>query len=339
MASVGPIQFFFTFAFDVGRDVNYRAIAQRLLDSGIAETIVSPVDGLVRVSRRYKDINKMRAHLEALRDASEYLDGERTFRSLSWRAVLELLKALVAAGVKRWPRLRRGSSIVADDEDNPELDLSEAVRDVERGVQSAQVVAALQYAVDQKVLSPSYLAGEPYLRLELRPVRLGQFMREEMDFGGDEQSDHEVLLLLHKSGIALLTMSISLPVAMPLDLARRFFNAGTLRTTRHSVSEAVLRPYGRYHGANERAYKGHWAGEVTGTRWRDFKTEDGVLADLFELYRTAIVHVSRVTNLDQAWLCYPTAFIENIHCCRTRAEWLKNHRHELATNGKVDYWT
>ena len=64
MASVGPIQFFFTFAFDVGRDVNYRAIAQRLLDSGIAETIVSPVDGLVRVSRRYKDINKMRAHLQ-----------------------------------------------------------------------------------------------------------------------------------------------------------------------------------------------------------------------------------------------------------------------------------
>jgi len=330
-AIVGPVQFFFTFAFDLGREVNYRTVAQNLLNSGIAETVVSPVDGLVRVSRRYRDISKLKTQLEAVRDASAYIDHERAFKSLSWRAKLVLLKAFVTILAKGQLRLRARSSDDEIDKIDSEIDLDEVAFDIDRGVQSAQIVAALQYAVDRKVLSPSYLAGEPYLRLELKPIRLGQFIPEEMNFGGNDQSDHEVLLLLHKSGIALLTMSVTLPATMPLDAARQFFHAEKFRTTRHAVSEAILRPYGKFYGANERGYKGSWSGElVAGTRWRDFEVKDGTLTDLFELYHTAILQVSHVTTRDESWVCYPTAFIEHLHCCLTRQSWLKHHSNELA---------
>ncbi|MCA1606902.1 MAG: hypothetical protein LC775_15860, partial [Acidobacteria bacterium] len=202
--------------FDLGPKVDYRALAQTLLNAGIAETVVSPTDGQVQVSRGYKDLAKLRKRLEIYRDAYQFLKSERTFRSLSIRAKLALVQSLIRTAVTNRLHSRRDIRNDEDQDVDSKRNLDERVSEVDERVQGARFVAALQYAVDNNLFNPRYLASEPYLRMELRPIRLGAFSSETMNFGDAEKLEHEVLLLLHRSGIAVVTIVVNLPATMSL---------------------------------------------------------------------------------------------------------------------------
>ena len=191
---------YFTFVFG-SKPLSPHALAERLLVAEIAETVSSPADGEVHMSRRYEKLVQTIRRAEQVAEMSRALaDGQ--LRVWAQKHPLHAAKLAGSVLVRSATTADNGES----SEDEPEHDdgdlatrMSQIVADINESVAGRQVLNAIQHAREQDMYQPHYLASEPYLRLTLRKLNFGLSSVSDNGEEDDGQSG-DPLLLVHRSG-------------------------------------------------------------------------------------------------------------------------------------------
>ncbi|WP_328749184.1 hypothetical protein OHT57_27520 [Streptomyces sp. NBC_00285] len=320
---------YFIYSFDAARPIDIHKAADRILKSGIAETVVSPRDGEVRVAHRYRRLVRLLNHSNALHQLSEAL---RENRLLRWMA----RHPIWTVRMLRWLLFRRhsSSSNSSSGDSNPSVaeTLAESISFIERSVAEYQSINAIQHHIEKDLLRIPYLVSEPYVRLRLRSA--GQWLH--LLNGGqarspgnmDEGTRVDVLLLIHRSGVMQLTVALRMPDDITVDQYREMSFGSSEVVVASRVAEPVLAAaYGRRY---EPYLEGDWEEESEeGVRWRLVQHGTPVsISDLFDLYHQAITNVIKSKTTGD-WFCYPAAFIDRVGCCNSEESFRSHHDREL----------
>ncbi|GLP71126.1 hypothetical protein TUSST3_77460 [Streptomyces sp. TUS-ST3] len=316
---------YFIYSFDAAHPIDIRKAANRLLKAEIAETVVSPRDGEVRVAHRYQSLVRLMNHSNAIREISEALEQHRLLR---WaiRHPIWAMRIFAGSGSRR----SRATDESADSTISQRIE--ENVAFIQRAVAEYQSVNAIQHHIERDLLRIPYLVSEPYLRLRLRSA--GQWL-VRMNGGGvrppgnlDEGIRADVLLLIHRSGVMQLTVALRMPDNITVEQYREMAFGSSNVVSASRISEPVLKAaYGR---RAQRYLTGEWEPDTEeGVRWR--LTQHGDLAsvsDLFELYYEAIINaIKGETSGD--WFCYPAVFFDKVECCDSETSFKGAHEDEL----------
>ncbi|MEU5087218.1 hypothetical protein [Streptomyces sp. NPDC021356] len=324
-AVLGEGVIYFIYSFDAGGPVDIHKAADRLLKTGIAETVVSPLDGEVRVAHRYRRLVRLLEHSNVLHHLSEAL---REHRLLRWM----VQHPIWTARMFRWFLFRR-SHTSSDDANSPIAEtLAETITFIEQSVAEYQVINAIQHHIEKELLRIPYLASEPYLRLRLRSA--GQWLHrlnggELRPLGNlDEGTRADILLLIHRSGVMQLTVALKMPDDITVDQYREMTLGSSAVVVASRISEPVLvAAYGKAAGPH---LEGTWErGTEEGVRWRLAQHESPAsVSDLFSLYSEAIARtIKRRPTGD--WFCYPAAFVDRVACCSSEDAFKSHHEREL----------
>jgi hypothetical protein len=208
-------------------------------------------------------------------------------------------------------------------------DMFEVAEQLDKKMQDAQVFGGMRAAVDRSLLAPSYLASEPFLRLELRAP--------DLTIGTPDASLSDSIamwLTVHRSGTFLLTMGIPLPQTPVADLAElaKMKTAGVRASI---LPEPVLRlAWGRGRRLPKGLAGTRESEERSGTYWWSFDHSDApvTIEDVFEVYLSALQRaLGRRTRLEPDWFCYSTLVLNSPACCSTKGEWLAHHHGDATT--------
>ncbi|MBQ0847657.1 hypothetical protein J8N05_05425 [Streptomyces sp. BH-SS-21] len=322
---------YFVFSFDAGRPLDVQKTADKILRSGIAETVVSPRNGEVRVAHRYRDLVRLMRHTSALTGLAQALQ-ERTLRRWAMRHPIWAARII---GRPFFPRLglsREGGSRRFDEVIDS---LNSNIAFIQEAVAREQLINAMQHEAEKRLLRPDYLQSEPYLRLRLRSAGLwltridGGGMRAPGDFGQGVEAD--VLLLIHRSGVMQLTVALRAPSGVKADDYRDLAFASSENVSAARVSEPVLRAvYGRRTKAMLEEVAGDWDEEMeAGARWRRIPFErPSSVSSLFSLYADGIANVID-SDWSGDWFCFPVTFIDKVDCCESGERFKQVHGVEL----------
>ena len=212
--------------------------------------------------------------------------------------------------------------------------MTETIDMITESVARQQVANAVQNAMEAQIFRLDYLAGEPFLRLELRST--GQWWDL---LGGGAERDGETaeaqgtmvnaLLMLHRSGVMQLTLAAKLPSDLSTEAVVDRIHASARSLVASEIPEPIIRAAAS--DSAESRWLGEWRDEVFGrVRWRKMRFEDGSsIAELFALYRDAISRAADLP-LEGEWFCYPVVCVDRLGCCTSEEQWRENHRRELA---------
>lgn len=321
---------YFTFA-TAHSPTDLRALADRLLEAGIAETVSSPLDGDVRLAPRYK------AMLPLMARAARAGAAVKASSDGTWREFVQMYpvrgRALYARAwwsvtvARLRPRAQREPE-EWDDSDIP-AQMLKVISDIEDGVARRQSIAAIQQARDADIFRPAYLESEPFLRLTLRHANLDIQPARGLDVPSEPQRV-DPLLTLHRSGVILLTIAIQLPSPLSSQQLVQQSHASDVEIGWSEISEPILEYAARLYPKAELA--GSWLhGMSEGVRWMHFdEGEESIqLVRFLTLYWDAIVSAGQLRSIGE-WQIYPTACVDQIECCHSEKRWRRRHGDELA---------
>jgi hypothetical protein len=172
------------------------------------------------------------------------------------------------------------------------------------------------------------LESELYLRLKLRSFRGTLESTSETSTQEDDVVGFDVSLLLHRFGVALLSMRAELPSGRQADQLIPMLAGDWLRLKQTILPEPVVKFASRGWGVSNQAWEGTWSDDVEeGIRW--LHSVGSSFTDVFRAYQEAIVWSARIRDPGSDWLCYPTLLIDSPACCGSESRWRRRHLREL----------
>ncbi|MFC9700331.1 hypothetical protein ACFTWD_06505 [Streptomyces sp. NPDC056943] len=317
---------YYIFSFDAGGPLDIRRSADRLLRAGIAETVVSPSSGEVRVAHRYRALARLLNQTSTLQELDRAIQEGGI---LKWSVRHPIWSLKLLAGVFR----SRGAGRSEQDDTSMADLLSENLIFLHEAVAREQSINAVQHAIENNLLNPTYLLSEPYLRLRLIGAKQwlnrmnGGLLRDPGNL--EEGVMVDALLLLHRSGVMQLTIAVRLPDNISVENYRQMASSSSEIVSASSLPEPIIKA-----ASDSRRWEarlaGQWEDEMeAGVRWRMIEHPSPMrISDLFNIYADAISGTLGSSGL-QAWLCYPAAFIDHVDCCATEEEFKQLHADEL----------
>lgn len=344
---------YFVFCFSARKPIDVNVIADRILKAGLAETVGSPAREDVRVAPKYRDLAKILQKAHAYDELNELLginenqqdesgDGLREAEPsndtgpttvMKWMRIHPVLSVQILASVT-WGRIKRLFRRAEVESNAERVDLKETIAEANEAVARTQFVSATHQLVESQLFQQEYLAGEPYLRLQM----IGTHQWWRMLDGGEQRAEgndaggivSDALLLVHRSGVMQLTIAMALPANLSTDDLISLVKPGSPNLTSAEIPESIIDAAEPMTGF-ESSLAGHWLPEVShNNRWRhvDYATPTSV-TELFQLYWDSLIVATR-TDFNPSWLCYPVVCIDKVECCSSEEQWMENHRRDLA---------
>lgn len=258
------ISIHYKYAFDVGRTVDLKEAATRLLATDLG--VVAVTQHQTWDAARLATIKTLKRDYERLQEAIRRAP-QGAGRFASYLALHPSLLPLL------W-RARRSHQHSTDTP--PDLGLD----DVEQQIAEQSKLQALFRSVDADIFNPDFLGGDPWVRIELQPV-----------FASDSTNHYaiDVALVLHRTGTALLSFYISYdgPVS-PAQLAALSISSG-VSFNQTEVAAWVGETYATQH-AGWQITQPDAERFSSGIRWARWQHDHPAsLADIFDLYRVALL--------------------------------------------------
>ncbi|UCN16342.1 hypothetical protein LFM56_08670 [Cellulomonas iranensis] len=299
----------------------------------IAETGVWPGGGDIRVSPRYQQLRRARRDAEVYSKLTRTMADERaTFawmRANPWHA-LRMLFTIIRANVSRRLGWRDGvSDVDGESSENAAESLSAAMNLIDRGVAAQRQMVGAQAVVDRGFYRPAYLQSNPFVRLELKGFKYKPRHAADTTKGETFDSDATVTLVVHNSGVCLLTFILPLGDGLSTQDLLGYGQSRTCLLTETSVAESVLRYTVPKSVIRDDAFEGEWEREIRlGTRWRRAEWADPIeLTELYHLYSRAIRLASGQKRAGDEYLCYTLTCVDRIACtCKSERSWMRKHR-------------
>jgi hypothetical protein len=312
---------YYTYAFSLPPKTDIYKLADRLLKSDLATAALPAGAENVRFAHRFQETFQNRALAESLGQLIDVEEGRTKF--LSWvrrnpKAALFLLR-------RNMLRLRRGRAESTKEPDQTLLDalkeLTEAADDLRGRLANAGLIMGVAAGVDGALLSPRYLNLEPFIRLELNTLYV-----ESDSFSATELV---VFLVLHRSGVALLTI-VAIPGERSTDELLHASAARNVVLQRTALPARLDAAVIDLSGCEIK--KSEWTQDPdSSARVNDITWDEPLpLNVIFEAYAHLTCLAAGGDGDYRDWICYATLFIDGLLCCDTRKRWLQQHAPELA---------
>ncbi|MEU7811469.1 hypothetical protein [Pseudonocardia sp. NPDC049154] len=316
-----------TYAFDFGRSISHRALAARLLDDGVAELMVEPSSGEVRLSETYKSLAKS---LDLLRELGSYENETasgltwRYLRSASWRMRWILFKAIFGVVT------RRGQGGSEREEEDPKADFKAEAEEMDRKVRDLSIHDLIRHAIDKDLYPGEYLAANPFYRLKLKSVDLKVSLLDSPLSIDDQRADLE--LVLHESGVAIMSIGYTVQEPVSLRMLASATRSDKARLTALRIPESIAKRYAKFWRNPVSLIRGDWEPDVSeGERWVRLRVDSTArVADVYDIVHYALASYFG-NSISPAWLCHTTIAINHWDCrCSSRGAWEALHGSELA---------
>ena len=322
---------FYNQVFGLGSNINPTEAARKLLQEDFALAAPNYLTNEVEVAERFKYLKRLRSSAEDLSDLGRSLHSGGVRGAATW-ALHHPIRSLRL--VPLWLRSRRNRGRSREDQNSDERteqaerteaagDASEpteerAIKFMDDAMRKLEWFESLQRHVDRGLFKPQYLGEVPFTRVGLQPFSATM---------AGEKIGVDVGLLLHRSGIAILTFYVSFKGQKTtqelLDL-ENFAPEPSISELR--VARAVVEPQARSHGLrdedlNRVPSEREFSGGVEWFVYRDH--EKGSLVDVFDMYRIAVASSLRdgeatqrrkpiARPRDTGWLVYPVVFARRV---------------------------
>lgn len=312
---------FYSFSFDLGPDVDPIATANKLLKLDMATVAGSPSREGLRVGKRVRLAGRHQ------REAVRFAEFLTIFRSgnLQWWRMFQLnrkitLRALwvVRGHIVRYIIYRacfgtpknqsdardEGISTTETSWDETYKIVEEASTKLTDSLIRTHAEGALRLRIQQQMYFPRYyLQHEPFIRLELNRTLYSDSHHE------DEPA--EISLMIHRSGVCILTFAIAIAKTIDLSQAYKYLQARQFQFTEINISAPILGSTPRF---MNKEYN-YWRMAITNDghiNWVRYRTpKDGkekiTLESVFRIYLRAIERVAG-KKIQTEWRCNTTLF-------------------------------
>jgi len=315
---------FYNYVFDLGIHLDPLEAGRRILKTDLGLAAFGLGEDDVLVADRFEELQGLLRKVHRLEDDLEHM-GQSSLRALALLALHHPFALL--RGVRRSRRPRRGADTdpelasAGDNDaatDDTRSSLEETRRLIEESMARVQLFGLLRRHVDRELFRPDYLAGLPFARMDLQPV----FMTM-----GEQELSVDVGLLIHRTGIAILTFYVMFDKTFDVDELIRMSTAAQLRFTETEVARALVDVQARSFSLGRREVDSFPTSREhrDGIEWFRYRHVEPVgLFDLFEMYASAAqaaVHQRTPTRPDETWewartgewLAYPVVFLRRAH--------------------------
>lgn len=315
----------YTYTFDVGTAVSHRDLANRLLKNEIAEAGLAAGTTDIPLGRQFEGLKKVRDLADTYDTLRKLRDGEIALNELPF---LERQRIRAIVGKARLANaIKKPGENVEQDDGEPDARVKEARRLIEDHVKDLRAFSIARAAVDGDLYRSSYLAEVPYFRMSLASFYAKQFSPPLSEANVEEPI--EVELLIHRSGVALLTFHFMYPAGLTADDLSLIGRSNRVHFSEARVPVPTVRAFCEYQGESFEQFKDkitHEAGSPD--RVHTVFAEPISLDDIFNVYQGAVLQFSG-TPRSPSWFCFPTIFVPGLLCCHTRQNWLNTHQSEL----------
>jgi hypothetical protein len=310
---------YYSFVFSLPPTTDIYKLTDDLLRRNIADNATVGGSNRVRFAYRYEDKRKAQVRLRKIATFEEVVRKQVTFSR--WALQNPSLAAWLVR--KRLVKFRLRSS---HSEPNQELidqlrELSKTADDIDKEMLNEGLLTGAASTIDSTLFMSSYLATEPFIRLELGTIYAESEDRLYRD------TDLVVFLLLHRSGTAILTF-----VAIPGEERTTDELLAVAASTGVRFTRTAL-PWhlGRVIAVDEQRVSSDKQTNSDNRAWRDISWGDPIpLQSLFEGLAWLVRSLVKKNQGVGEWMCYTTLFIDGLGCCGSKKEWMSQHAAELA---------
>lgn len=325
---------FYSFSFDLGPTLDLIGLANRLLKNDMATVAGSPSRDDLRVGRRVAHTHLF--HRKAEKTAKFFgtlYSGDFTLKDL-WR--LDRVRSLQVLWAIRGPVIRAvthrilfgqarrtqidGSGAASDSSEDvreSQQILSTAVTGIRDVFMDQLMLGAMRLRVEQQIYFPRYyLRIEPFIRLEMN--------RAYFTDDSFELEPMEISLMIHRSGICILTFATPIPKQLDAPTAHKIVLSSTRTFGEAKISMPLISARGRL--PIKPAFRYRVEEEIhEGVQWLALSpgSEDGAnelsLVSIFGFYLNAIERMAK-TEVQTEWRCFTTLFQGKPRCACDGAE-------------------
>lgn len=312
---------YYTYCFSLPSTTTPFHLSNELLKRGLATAAVTAASDEIRVADRYMKLYRTKLNAQAVADLKKVKAGSLTVASWARAHPKFALRLIWTLGKKRlWPRkTTTATSGTPEGEADIYENMSETVNFIERAMADARIFLGAYHNIEREFYAPSYMELDPFIRLQLRGFRVTSEYFE----------DEEVLafLMLHKSGVALLTFASAPNDKVSVDDVIKI-SRGDSRSIGETFAPQDL--FGKDYP------------DLSNSTTPPDDVHDGVgwvrvtwptkisFSDIFGLYLNRVLECCPKTEVNySAWHCYPTIILNHLDCCNSRQAWLDHHKVEL----------
>jgi hypothetical protein len=310
------VDILYNFVFDIGGYLNPTEAARKILKQDFSLAAANYATGDTEMALHFKSALKLRQQAQQVADLSVILQKQKRKETLNWllRHPRWFIHVLLVFFNKR-----NGNKGSIRDTDAVKLyeTSQESIKTIDQAIASFQVFAGLHRYCEESLFTPFYLREVPFVRLELQPCSATI---------AAQNRDIDVWLLIHRTGVAILTFSIRFDGSFSVDDLNRLQAAENILITESKIVktlvdfQASVHNFPSFRSRKKHASK-HAAGKV---EWSQGKTSHGTsLCDVFQLYQDAIISTiigkkpskkrpisSWLRSPD--WFQYPMIFIRQV---------------------------
>lgn len=322
---------FYSQVFDLGSNVNPTEAARALLREDFALVAPNYVTDEVEVADRFKDLKRLRSSAEALSDLGRSLDAGGLRGAARWALhnpsrSLCLLPLFLRRKKARDPSRQdqegvaqeRGTSHAESAAEGSGPAEERAMRFMDDAMRKLGWIESLHRHADRGLFKPQYLAEVPFTRIGLQPFFATMW---------GEEVGVDVGLLVHRSGVAILTFYVSFEGQKTADELLGIENLApedVISETR--VARAVVEPQACIHGLGDEELdrvpsEREFSSGVEWFVYRDHR--DASLVDVFDIYRIAVASSLQGKKLARSgerparsrvsgWMVYPVVFARRV---------------------------
>lgn len=315
---------YYSYSFDLGPGLNIEKLADQLLLKNLGKSAASPISDEVRFSKSHieteiilRDIQSIKTLQHALKSGD--LSTLSTFRRYFWLS-------LKVASSGYFQKLRSGNATEETSKTTGEIEdlsvkLDKSQEELRLSQSRSEAWASIRNLAERDRYAPRYFDKIPYIRVEMRQVPYTSFLVG--------QDVIEVSLLLHTSGVCILTLASAVSTALDLKAMRNCMVSDLNRIDTVNIAAPI---YNHYCSANgvQRSKSNDLMREGVG--WIALSTSDTAqltFHSVFEIYRDAIRSVFGSGGRND-WSSYTMLSIGAPVCaCEGKAA-KDRHRHDLA---------
>lgn len=309
---------FYNFVFDLGTFLNPTEAARKLLDKEFALSAANYLTDDIEVATRFKRLTQLRSNAQ---DISEILEKPGMLDIAGWAITHPIRSFRLLKTILQTRLAQRKKSLDHTEDQTKDEDIQAELKGVKSFIDEAmvriQLFEALQRDSDRLLFSPLYLREIPFARVGLQPFYATV---------AGERIDADVSVLIHRTGVAILTFYVVFDGRRSADELINLQTATRLKVESSEVVRAIVEPGARAFGLRspdlDRAPFERQSS--SGVEWFIYRDQEGVtLADIFELYQTAIIsaiHRKEPSKPSEPWswlrtpdwFAYPIVFIRRI---------------------------
>ncbi|WP_368679982.1 hypothetical protein R1X32_01120 (plasmid) [Rhodococcus opacus] len=322
-----------SYSFDLGPGLDIFRVAHTLMVEDMGSVATSPKSNELRVSRSIVGIETALREAESMAKFMDeyYSDQPRLgvlFRQSPWLIIRFFFMYLAQVFSLAGTRSPSAEQVSKDNEselsDEPKRMVVEARDGLQKALVDFHVWGAIRTRTEQSQYSSRYFHTVPYLRVELNRVPYSDGLV------GDEVLD--VSLMLHRSGICILTLSTAVYTELDAKNIANCMVSEYRKLDRAEISEPIMRRFASGNGRITRALKKADLPTYERLRWVVMRPEaDGPVSfdTVFEVYQTAIESVARRPSRS-GWKSYTTLSIGAPTCGCHGSGAKDHHRSEFA---------